>query len=459
MIKGIDTSHHQGDKGLIDWKKVKAAGYAFAFLKATESTSFQDGQYIRDRKEARAAGMIVGHYHFARGGDAKAEADFFLSIVGEIKEGEPLILDWEIKHPDPVKWCLAWLQRVQDKTGVKPLLYTNEARVIALDWTPVVKGDFGLWVAKYGVNDGNMHDEPKIGKWPFLAIWQYTSAGTVPGIVGNVDLDVAYMSADTLKKYGKRSATVQPATPEPEKKYFCQRDYTNVMLGKSKKYTIASDGCKLVSIANITGIDPVELNKRLADGGAFFANSEGDVCLLDDTTLAKILGWTFIEKTTTDPKKTCVAEVDMSPAPGKQQHFVEWTKDGIIDPWTGTLRKADTYPIVSFRVFDITSNQTQEPMITQELKTAVEQIVGKDYGDNFSESEQKKAADLLTLTCEDANEAVKKSVETIDALHQENKGLASKVEELEKKLAEVKPGIESLSVVDLLREIVNRIKK
>ncbi len=456
MIKGIDTSHHQGDKGAIDWKKVQAAGYAFAFLKATESVDFKDGQYTRDRKEARAAGIIVGHYHFARGGDAKREADFFLSVVGEIKEGEPLILDWEIKHPDPVKWCLAWLQRVEEKTGVKPLLYTNEARVTSLDWTPVVKEDFGLWVAKYGINDGHMNEEPKIGKWPFVAIWQYTSAGTVPGIVGNVDLDVAYMSADTLKKYGKRPAAATP-TPAPAKKYFCQQDYPDVMLGKSKKYTIASDGCKLVSIANITGIDPVELNKKLADGGAFFANSEGDVCLLDDTTLAKILGWKFIEKTTTDPKKVCVAEVDMSPAPGKQQHFVEWTPDGIIDPWTGTARPATTYPIVSFRVFEIT-NQTKEPMIAEELKTAIEQVVGKDYGDNFSESEQKKAADLLTLTCEDANSAVKKSVQEIDDLHQKNKGLESKVAELEKQLAE-KPGIESLSVVELLREIVSRVKK
>ena len=64
-IEGIDVSHWQGT---IDWVKVAGAGKKFAFIKATESTDFLDNVYATNRAKAKANGLKVGAYHFARPG-------------------------------------------------------------------------------------------------------------------------------------------------------------------------------------------------------------------------------------------------------------------------------------------------------------------------------------------------------------------------------------------------------
>src|SRR3954468_69457 len=71
---GIDVSHWQGQIG---WLQVGAAGYDFAFAKATEGTTYTDPTYGTNRAGAGAAGIKFGAYHFARpaaGSDAAAVA-------------------------------------------------------------------------------------------------------------------------------------------------------------------------------------------------------------------------------------------------------------------------------------------------------------------------------------------------------------------------------------------------
>lgn len=134
-------------------------------------------------------------------------------------------------------------------------------------------------------------------------------------------------------------------------KKFSQRDpkWSGIKLGFSNTSTIGGYGCKLTSFGCISGIRPDKLNEQFKKDGCFF---NGD--LLSDVACAKSLGWNFVKKTTDAPKKgVCIAEVDMSPAPGKQQHFVVYrpSEGVIIDPWTGTERPKNTYPFVSFRIF------------------------------------------------------------------------------------------------------------
>ena len=45
QLQGIDVSHYQG---AVDWKKVKTAGIAFAYAKATEGNTYTDGQVCHD---------------------------------------------------------------------------------------------------------------------------------------------------------------------------------------------------------------------------------------------------------------------------------------------------------------------------------------------------------------------------------------------------------------------------
>lgn len=208
MIKGIDISHYQNDKGSIDWAKVRSAGYDFVYIKASEGVALRDSFYNSNINDARKAGLIVGSYHFARANDAVKEADYFLATVGEMKQYDFLVLDWEIESSDPDGWCRTFLDRCFEKTGVRPLLYTNADRVSRIKWTKVVAGSYGLIVARYGDNDAVLEDNEIASpdEFPFVVIQQFTSNMTVPGITGRVDANVGNLTIETLKKYGKQPA-------------------------------------------------------------------------------------------------------------------------------------------------------------------------------------------------------------------------------------------------------------
>ncbi|HKN97283.1 MAG TPA: GH25 family lysozyme, partial [Pseudonocardiaceae bacterium] len=80
-MPGLDVSHHQGT---VNWRAVAAEGATFAYLKATEGTTFVDGQFSRNAAGSRAAGLFRGAYHFAlpdRSSGA-AQADFFVNHGG-----------------------------------------------------------------------------------------------------------------------------------------------------------------------------------------------------------------------------------------------------------------------------------------------------------------------------------------------------------------------------------------
>jgi GH25 family lysozyme M1 (1,4-beta-N-acetylmuramidase) len=209
-IQGCDISHYQGK---IDWKKVPLK---FAVLKATQGTGYVDPTFYNNRLEARKNDILCGAYHFCDGNDVNAECDHFLSTIGEMLEGEFLALDYEIHLKDPVKWCETFLDRCYEKTGIRPLIYLNQATLNGFNWKPCIT--YGLWIARYGA-------EPVLKDFPFIVMHQYSSKGNVNGIVGNVDMDTAFVNLDTLKKsYGKPAIITQeiaqeitpPETPKPE---------------------------------------------------------------------------------------------------------------------------------------------------------------------------------------------------------------------------------------------------
>src|SRR5436189_861173 len=60
---GIDVSDYQGN---INWTSVKGAGIAFAWTKATEGTGGLQAQFVNNEANAKAAGVPIGAYHYAR---------------------------------------------------------------------------------------------------------------------------------------------------------------------------------------------------------------------------------------------------------------------------------------------------------------------------------------------------------------------------------------------------------
>lgn len=194
--EGIDISHWQGD---IDWTQVRAAGKAFAFMKASEDIDFVDTTYGLNRARARAAGFVTGAYHFAQPdpslGDAVAEADHFLATA-TIADGDlPPVLDLERTGGlTPARlhdWVRDYLERIHERTGVRGIVYTSpnfwHTNMAGTDWF-ATNGYRAVWVAHWTSSPSPTvpaSDWAGFG-WTF---WQYTSSGTVAGITGRVDLD------------------------------------------------------------------------------------------------------------------------------------------------------------------------------------------------------------------------------------------------------------------------------
>ena len=209
-LSGNDISHYQGD---IDYNVYKNNSH-FVVAKATEGVGYTDPKYSRNRSEARRVDMPRGHYHFARpdkNNSPENEAQYFLNVVGELQDGEILMLDYEVPTAQShVDWCKKWLDYVYQKTGVKALIYMSESVVNRLDWQVVVDGGYGLWIAKY-LNNPTPDATYNTGKWAFAALYQWTSKQQVPGIGPVADGDVFYGDVVTFKKYGYKKAV--PPTP------------------------------------------------------------------------------------------------------------------------------------------------------------------------------------------------------------------------------------------------------
>ena len=215
MLKGIDISKWQNG---IDLEAIQTD---FVICKATEGVGYTDSTCDSYYQKAKRLGKKLGVYHFARpdlGNSAESEADYFVqNVQGYIKESI-LILDWEPGGGQigNVSWAKAWLDRVYSVTGVKPIIYMSESPSNSFDWSSVVAGDYGLWVASYSSNNGSEGRKPTNKYWPFYIMWQYTSRGRLNGYNGNLDLNNFYGDFTVWDKYagGSPSAAI---TPQPSK--------------------------------------------------------------------------------------------------------------------------------------------------------------------------------------------------------------------------------------------------
>ncbi|MBA3476415.1 MAG: glycoside hydrolase family 25 protein [Actinobacteria bacterium] len=198
-MKGVDV---HGAKGAINWSRVREAGFEFAFLKATEGRTFDDERFAFNRAAATAAGLVVGGYHFARpdNNSAASEAAHFLRVC-QVKPGELLpVLDWE-HSPPTAAWALEFLRTVEAAIGTPPIVYSFPD-FLRQTGSHDALSRYSLWYASYGPNDGNEH--PASPPSPLkAAIHQFTSRGRVPGISGDVDLNVLRLESISSLLYRK----------------------------------------------------------------------------------------------------------------------------------------------------------------------------------------------------------------------------------------------------------------
>jgi len=197
-VQGLDVSHYQGD---INWTQVYGAGYRFAFVKATGGVSFIDPNFTANMEQASEAGLIVGAYHFAypEYNDAVSEAQHFLSVAGNYMKIGYLrpVLDLE---DDPEEgsypyrmgkdnlsnWIHTWMNTVKNETGIEPIIYTGWYARVG-DYLDDSIAEYDLWIANWTYDPAI---SPDTGIWDSWDFWQYSNKGSVPGIAGDVDLDL-----------------------------------------------------------------------------------------------------------------------------------------------------------------------------------------------------------------------------------------------------------------------------
>jgi GH25 family lysozyme M1 (1,4-beta-N-acetylmuramidase) len=212
-LKGIDVSNWQS--GI----NVAAVPCDFVIIKATQGVKYVNPDCDRVYQVAKRAGKLLGVYHYFSGNDPVKEADFFVSQTkGYIGEAI-LVLDWEAGDnklfSKGQEVAIKFLDRVRELTGVKPLIYMSKSVCRSMDWSKVVAGDYGLWMAQYANNEPTGYQEKPwtdnkgTGAFKFVAIHQYTSTGRLKGWSGNLDLNIAYMSAEAWKKYAASSKPKQ----------------------------------------------------------------------------------------------------------------------------------------------------------------------------------------------------------------------------------------------------------
>lgn len=196
---GIDVSSYQGT---INWKKVANDDISFAFLRIggqyyrKEGGFYSDTYFEKNYAGATTNGVDIGVYFFSQAITPEEAQQEALWVINQLN-GRPLDLPVVYDLEDPAadsRFHLANLSRQQvtdlalafcetiEANGYKAAVYTNPnwiQNTLYLDQLL----QYPLWLAHYTTNLLPSGTD----NWLW---WQYTSSGTVDGILGKTDLNV-----------------------------------------------------------------------------------------------------------------------------------------------------------------------------------------------------------------------------------------------------------------------------
>ncbi|MFC0599543.1 lysozyme [Streptomyces palmae] len=188
-VEGVDVSGHQGN---VPWSTLWNSGVRFAYVKATEGTSYTNPYFAQQYNGSYNIGMIRGSYHFAlpNVSSGASQANYFVDHGGGwSRDGKTLpgALDIEynpygstcygLSQASMVNWLKDFSNTYRARTGRDPVIYTSTS------WWKTCTGNNGsfgsinpLWIPRYGSSVGELP-----AGWGFHTIWQYTSTGPTVG--------------------------------------------------------------------------------------------------------------------------------------------------------------------------------------------------------------------------------------------------------------------------------------
>lgn len=208
----LDVSHYQGDRGPINWDRVKADGFVGVYLKASEGANYVDPRWSDFYTAAGRAGLARGAYHFADLGNATAEAAHFATVIGGHS--------WELLPVGDIEkagstgaWTRSFISTFRARFGHPWFrVYAPEGLLTgSMNPTGWYDAHCSIWAARYAAALGWDHAG--------LELWQNRSTAQIPGVLGNVDEDVrqhGWTVAVDLARMGSTAPVPPPSTnPHP----------------------------------------------------------------------------------------------------------------------------------------------------------------------------------------------------------------------------------------------------
>ncbi len=186
-VLGIDISHHQGN---VDFSVMEKNNIQFAFIKATEGSSYSDEMFTRNFKAAENSKLLIGAYHFfSPESSGVNQANHFMTVVGNLNGKLPPVIDVEVygttdkDNTKIVKELRDCLDTLEGYYNVKPIIYTTY-----INYKCYVENyfdDYPLWIRSVYLPARIITDN-----WTF---WQYSDKEKLNGYDGkekHIDLNI-----------------------------------------------------------------------------------------------------------------------------------------------------------------------------------------------------------------------------------------------------------------------------
>lgn len=201
MSKGIDISHWNR---VVDFNLVKASGIDFVIIKAGGSDKgfYKDHKFEDYYRLAKLAGLNVGAYYFVGPKFYGTESGYydavrFCQIIRGKQFEYPLFVDIEVTstshkaQEEATNAAIAFCNTMEE-CGYYAGIYGSDISGFKERLLIERLENYDKWVARYG------NKKPQYATK--YGIWQKSSTGEVPGIIGNVDLDVSYKDYPSIIK-------------------------------------------------------------------------------------------------------------------------------------------------------------------------------------------------------------------------------------------------------------------
>lgn len=203
-VRGVDISAYQGT---VDWQTLAAQNIGFAFIKATEGSSFTDARFAYNFTEAQKQPIAVGAYHFfSYDSGGEAQAKHYIETVPRLDGMLPPVIDLEFygdykKNPPSRAHVSVELQTMLDTLeqhyGVKPIIYATEK-----SYDLYLSGEY----TQYDIWIRNVLTKPKLSDGRAWTFWQYTNREQLQGYAGEekfIDVNIFCGTKEEFQAYAR----------------------------------------------------------------------------------------------------------------------------------------------------------------------------------------------------------------------------------------------------------------